>query len=235
MKLHRMFGTIIFILVLTNVNAQNERQLAAKILTTANANLVTAHSLSMRVTHKFYSSHQETVPSDVYNGFYKRSKLRVHSVLMGIENIEGKNLKLTIDTTNSTVIVNKQKTVNLPIPDLDNSLSFCSNVLVSKKDSLSSEIQLLFESGKYPMDKIVFEIKNNIIVKLTLYHSESTENEEGKLIKPKTEIVFTEVEINKNIPGSEFEISNIIKENGKEFQLTTKYSNYKLINLIPNN
>lgn len=216
-------------------NAQSEKAKAIEILKTVNTTLSNSNSISMKITHKFYNTHADKVPADVYQGFYKRSKLKTHSLIMGIETIENKNMKVAIDTTNNSIIINSLTKSTVPMPDLSSSLSFCSKIAVSNIDSSAKEITLEFESGKFPFEKLIFEVRKNIMTKLVMFHSETVDNEDGKQIKPKTEILFTEVEVNENISSSEFDYSYILLENGKTFKLTSKYNNYKLINLIPQN
>lgn len=228
----------VFLLTLTlgfALNAQNTKDKAAEILGNVNAFLNKASSVSMSVTHRFYSAHDDANPSDIYRGYYKKSKEKVHSSLMGIETYENKEMKISVDTSNASVVLSGITPAIGPVPDFKTSLSFCSKVTVEAKDSGVQEIQLWFDAAKYPMERVILQVKNNIITKLVLYHSETIEDESGKVLKPKTEIVFSNIKTEGHISSSEFDFSPIVKRSSGQYVLTPAYHQYKLINLIPKN
>ncbi len=231
-----MMRKYILILVLVFISktaaGQDVKTQVMNILIAVNKKYSEAKSFSASVTHNFYKSHESQNISETFKGYYYRENNKTHSFLMGIETIQNKDSRVVIDTNNKAVVYqNPVEENNYPAPDLTQTLKLSNQILILDTAGVK-RITLNFDRKSYPCSKLEIYVLDDVITKLILFHSEVTEDENDVKMIPKTEIIFSNIKINKKLPESEFTTSNVVQNYGTKATLTHTYEKYVLTNLF---
>lgn len=196
-------------------------------------------SYSLKITHKTFKSHTETKVEDFSNGFFiKDAKNNYHSYSLGIHTIQNAKYKLTIDSTNKSILVSdpdKAFTKEVKVSELKDFLKICTAI---KKYNGEKNDYYKFEFGKtgtYKAYEIIVN-ENWQITKIKIYFNTEVlsdpSNEKSAKTKPRGEILFTDYKTG-IIPDYKkyFDESQYITVKNNEFNPTEKFKGFTVYDL----
>jgi hypothetical protein len=212
----------------------NDLEKAERILVDLNSYYLEHPNYGVTVTHALYSHYNAQTADETYTGYYRRNKLKEHSVLMGIETIQNEQTKVVIDTNSKLVMVyNTIPMANNPGIEIISALKLCSSIRVNDKGA-ESTIELDFQDNQYPLSKMVIAIVDHRLAVLEMWHNETVTDDNGEIIKPRTKVYYTNYQENKKFAGKEFDNGHIVEIKNQAVIPKQKYINYRIMDLRTN-
>jgi hypothetical protein len=207
---------------------------AEKILVDLNTYYLEHPNYEAGVEHSLYSNYNAQTADETYTGYYRRNKLKEHSVLMGIETIQNEQFKVVIDTNSKLVMVyNTIPMANNPGIEIISALKLCSSIRVNDKGA-ESRIELDFQDNQYPLSKMVIAIVDHRLAVLEMWHNEAITNDNGEIIKPRTKVSYTNYQENKKFSAKEFAIGHIVELKNSVITPKAEFSLYRIMDLRTN-
>lgn len=207
---------------------------AERILVDLNSYYLEHPNYGVTVTHALYSHYNAQTADETYTGYYRRNKLKEHSVLMGIETIQNEQTKVVIDTNSKLVMVyNTIPMANSPGIEIISALKLCSSIRVNDKGTKST-IELDFQDNQYPLSKMVIAIVDHRLTVLEMWHNEAVTDENGEIIKPRTKVSYTDYQENKKFSAKEFAIGHIVELKNSVITPKAEFSLYRIMDLRTN-
>jgi hypothetical protein len=204
---------------------------AKQILVDLNTYYAEHPDYEAQVEHVLYSNHSSQIAYESYQGFYRHSKSKEHSVLMGIETIHDGQTKVVVDTNSKSITLHTApSTVATTGIELESALKICSSIQIKDSGKIST-ITLVFSGNNYPLSKMTVAIQANRIMALEMWHNESVPDENGTAIKPRTKIVYSNYKENKRYVGNEFKLERILQFKNKSIIPNQKFKNYRILDL----
>jgi hypothetical protein len=207
---------------------------AERILVDLNSYYLEHPNYGVTVTHALYSHYNAQTADETYTGYYRRNKLKEHSVLMGIETIQNEQTKVVIDTNSKLVMVyNTIPMANSPGIEIISALKLCSSIRVNDKGTKST-IELDFQDNQYPLSKMVIAIVDHRLTVLEMWHNEAVTDDNGEIIKPRTKVSYTDYQENKKFSAKEFAIGHIVELKNSVITPKAEFSLYRIMDLRTN-
>lgn len=207
---------------------------AERILVDLNSYYLEHPNYGVTVTHALYSHYNAQTADETYTGYYRRNKLKEHSVLMGIETIQNEQTKVVIDTNSKLVMVyNTIPMANNPGIEIISALKLCSSIHVNDKGA-ESRIELDFQDNQYPLSKMVIAIVDHRLTVLEMWHNEAVTDDNGEIIKPRTKVSYTDYQENKKFSAKEFAIGHIVELKNSVITPKAEFSLYRIMDLRTN-
>jgi hypothetical protein len=191
-------------------------------------------SYQLKLKYQSFESFSSMKSADESIGYFKRSKLNYHSVMMGIETIQNEKIRIMVDSSNKTILLAEPKKELQSPFDEQEYIKVLDKCRALKKMEGPTEKKLRIEfPAKFYMDSYTITIeKKEIIKKLVIYFGQeisANENEKNaKKSKPRVEISFSEHKANAVIPPHEFSTKKYIEFDGKNYKTNKLYSEYKI-------
>lgn len=212
----------------------NDLEKAERILVDLNNYYLEHSNYSATVTHALYTHYNAQTADETYTGYYRRNKLKEHSVLMGIETIQNEQTKVVIDTNSKIIMVNNPiQMVNNPGIEIIAALKLCSSVRVNDKGA-ESTIELVFQGNEYPLAKMLIAIVDHRLAVLEMWHSEAVTDDNGEIIKPRTKISYSNYQENKKFSAKEFSTGHVVELKNSAIIPAESYSLYRIMDLRSN-
>jgi len=207
---------------------------AERILVDLNSYYLEHPNYGVTVTHALYSHYNAQTADETYTGYYRRNKLKEHSVLMGIETIQNEQTKVVIDTNSKLVMVyNTIPMANSPGIEIISALKLCSSIHVNDKGA-ESRIELDFQDNQYPLSKMVIAIVDHRLTVLEMWHNEAVTDDNGEIIKPRTKISYSNYQENKKFSAKEFSTGHVVELKNSAIIPAESYSLYRIMDLRSN-
>lgn len=191
----------------------------------------TNRNYEVDITHVLFSSVDASTVEEKFSGFYKSHDGMEHSLLLGIETIQNRDVRVSIDTNSQTISISDiQESIPFSIAELERSLKFCKNVKLSENDGLDI-ISLEFDINKYPLYKLDISISKSRIASIDMYHAEKTDNNKGEKVYPHTKVEYTNYIENVKKKKKHFDVSVIVVRSEDTYKPTNAYKDYKIYDL----
>jgi len=191
-------------------------------------------SYQLNLKYCSFENYTTIKSADESVGYFKKSKLNYHSVMMGIETVQNEKIRVIVDSVNKTILLAESgKELQNPFGEGLYSKMLDKCRALKKMDGPSEkklriEFPLTFHMDSY---EIAIE-KKEFIKKITLYYMKAISAEEDdkntKKSKPRVEISFSGHKVNPVFSAQEFSTKRFVDFDGKNYKTTKLYSAYKI-------
>jgi hypothetical protein len=202
-----------------------------KKLKALNQYYATNRDYEVDVKHLLFSSVEAPVIEEKYNGFYKSRDGMEHSLLLGVETVQNREIRVSIDTNSHIVSISDiQKSSPFSIAELERSLKVCKDIRLLEYDSMDI-VSLEFDVNKYPLSKLNIAISKNRISSIDMYHTEKMDNNNGENVYPHTRVEYSNYVENAKTKKKGFDVSMIVVKSGNTYKLTNTYKHFRMYDL----
>jgi len=238
---------IILFLLLTSLvlNSQNKteqkiisKEETVKILQNINQWFSSTPTYSFEITHATYAGHFTTAPYEQKKGFFKKYSSGFHSNIAGVQSVQNKNFLVSLDTGAKIIVVSE------PVKNFENNgfsleetkklLERCINIKQTQTEQ-GKTLRMEF-SKTSPIAAYEFIInKSEHLQSIIMYYANEVKTEEGKMVKPRLSISFSNYATNV-IPGKEeLSESKYFTASKDLLRINEHYKNYELLDHRINN
>lgn len=210
---------------------QTDVQKAKVLIDNLNVSYAKEKSFEFDMIQRLYTFPSDARPKETFSGHIKKSGDQYRSFTLGVLTIQNKEAKLVIDTAAHTMIYTNPTIMDAYSgANLNAMLSLCTRVTVMQSDT-NDMLKLEFNTLNSPVEKMEITLRKSRLIKLVLYHL-PVMDENDQMIKPKTEILFQNFNIEESATKADFDLSPYVRMKNNQIQLTDSYSNYSFNNLF---
>jgi hypothetical protein len=193
---------------------------------------------SMDLSYKMFVSHTSTKAEQVSHSHYVKKDKTIYMDIEGLHTLQTeKYLIVVIDKDKKVMVSRPTKDVinQTKIEDIEKSLNQTSTLKMTDEGN-SIVFKVSFKPGAAQYEKInIYESKKEgLIDKMVFYLGINMklkpEDPSCKEDKPRMEVYYENLKLQSDIPSALMEEGHYIKKKGTEFELSSYYKNYKLIN-----
>jgi outer membrane lipoprotein-sorting protein len=238
MKRYYFFFLIVISIVL-NARAQSAKEDLDRVNQTYKA----LSSYAAELEYVAYQSSTSKEPVQIEKGEVKMKGRSFYHKIGSIEVIRNKEYVLTVDHDEKSITkldaVKESSGTPFMNIDLEKVLKLCTSVNYYEPAKGSAGYSLVFPSTEYSSVKIEFNRKTYLIEKMILFYlspSDLSGKGEETAEKPRMEISFKNIVLNKDIPSSAFTYEKfIISLGNNKYICTQNYKNYSFNNQTSTN
>jgi hypothetical protein len=191
---------------------------------------------SVNLNYYSYKNYTDLSPFDKSVGYLKRNGENVHSLAIGIKNIQNATYRLAIDTARKVILVGNPRKGGKSVGDIDTSQ------LMSKVEKFSSfsgndesGLKVEFKKNASIGSIEIFTGKSGEIKKIVWYYAsrvtniDETDKENNDASLPKVEVIYSNYNVNVSFDyKKEFDEKQYFTLKDKVFVPTQKYKEYKI-------
>ncbi|MBO9702033.1 MAG: hypothetical protein J7604_17630 [Sporocytophaga sp.] len=238
MKRYYLFFLIVITIAL-NVRAQSAKEDLDRVNKTYQA----LSSYTAILEYAAYQSYTSKESVQIEKGEVKMKGSSFYHKIGSIEVIRNKEYVLTVDHDEKSITkldaVKESNGMPFMNVDLEKVLKLCTSSKYYEPAKGSAGYSLVFPSTEYSSVKIEFNKKTNMIEKMILFYlspSDLSGKGEEMAEKPRMEISFKNIVLNKDIPSSVFTYEKfIISLGSNKYMCTQGYKNYSFNNQTSTN
>ncbi len=193
--------------------------------------------VEMDINYAYYNFYKDSKPYETVAGKVKQTGSMYHILLGDIEMINNKWFKLIINKGGQILTLDSSEKVSMkayydrnPISQLTENYS-----KVEYKDFGKTATYKIFPiQSMIAFSEINVEKTTHIILSISIYFKNISENSPSNPIGNKLVITYSNVKTGVNYSESEFSIDKYILKNKNQFQPQWAYKSYEFVNMISN-
>lgn len=218
---------ILNIVLSISISAQNFIKDINSIKEAMNSNI-----FSTTVEYKKYLDNQlsESTKATIYvkNKQYKIS-------IANVTKINNEKVNVLVEENSKTIVISKADNyldlLNSQFIE-DSSFKNARSIVYSNINTNTSKYTITLDSSIESKIEIEFDKSNFKLKRIYIVYSDLEEDEEGNEKEKSLEVNYLTFNTDIPIEDSYFETTKYLIKKGKKYYLTSKYSNYTLVNLI---
>lgn len=185
----------------------------------------------VKVKHILYTNTNGPKIDDSFQGYFKTVNGMEHSLLLGIETIQNKDIRVGVDTATKIVTISPiQKSESFSASALEKSINGCKKVTMLDTSDITI-INFYFDKNKEAIYKIKLVVNENRVSSVDMWHNEKVVNSSNNEIDPHTRIEYSSYKEKLKLRNKYFNVSGIVEKSEDKYKLTSKYKGYRLYDL----
>ena len=195
------------------------------------------HNLQMTVTYRLYDDWSPSVATDQLVSVVKRQGSNSLTTNPSYETLEEAEYTIHVDHDDGLIAVSRRQVVEHEQTDwvkqsISAAVMYSSRVDEYEVGGTSQGMRFSFESGEYTWLDIEYNTTSFLLRRLVIYCNEDHYlSDPEKRPRPKVEIAFSGYDTQTVIERSTFSLQRYFQR-GSDWELNTRYANYKLVSLL---
>lgn len=184
---------------------------------------------SMKILIASYAGAESNTVYDQEEGFVVKSKNKFFNFTAGIRTIQDGRTRLAYDSVRKIITVNDISDSPIDQSTIDTaSLRAYVNKISYSQSMGELYFKLEFKPG-YRLNSVEMKVKDNWIVQTILNYAYEVKNPtDGKKVKPKVVITYSDIKLNPKVDDAIFSLSRfIVYEDKKKITVTRAFKDFK--------